>query len=131
MTISRVGQWGQSSARSSSLFEQSDFFTGVLLLPRGPRGRLPKVSTRGVAKKGLGGTGHEVSVMSGPVIGPLLRSPPLPHVQCGRALVEHYGLGVLVCHLGHMTEDIFFCDNTKEASAERERGGEEDRQRKR
>lgn len=84
-----------------------------------------------MAKKGLGGTGHEVSVMSGPVIEPLLRSPPLPHVQCGRALVEHYGLGVLVCHLGHMTEDIFFCDNTKEASAERERGGEEDRQRKR
>lgn len=58
-------------------------------------------------------------MMSGPVIGPLLRSPPLPHVQCGRALVEHYGLWVLVCHLGHMTEDIFFCDNTKEASAER------------
>lgn len=72
-------------------------------------------------KKRVGGIGHEVSVMSGPVIGPLLRFPPLPHVQCGRALVEHYGLGVLVCHLGHMTEDIFFCDNTKEAPAERER----------
>lgn len=35
-------------------------------------------------------------------------------------LVEHYGLGVLVCHLGHMTEDIFFCNNTKEASTKRE-----------
>lgn len=30
-------------------------------------------------------------------------------------LIEHYGLWVLVCHLGHMTEDIFFCNNTKEA----------------
>lgn len=30
--------------------------------------------------------------------------------------VEHYWSGVLVCRLGHMTEDIFFCYNAKEAS---------------
>lgn len=41
-------------------------------------------------------------------------------------LVEHYGLGILVCHLGHVTEDIFFCNNTKEAPTKRgtERGRE-------
>lgn len=29
--------------------------------------------------------------------------------------VEHYWCGVLVCRLGHMTEDIFFCYDAKEA----------------
>lgn len=42
---------------------------------------------------------------------PLL-SPLSPHLQNS---VEHYWSGVLVCRLGHMTEDIFFCYNAKEA----------------
>lgn len=42
---------------------------------------------------------------------PLL-SPLCPHLQDS---VEHYWSGVLVCRLGHMTEDIFFCYNAKEA----------------
>lgn len=39
--------------------------------------------------------------------------PLSPHLQNS---VEHYWSGVLVCRLGHMTEDIFFCYNAKEAS---------------
>lgn len=58
--------------------------------------------------------------MNCPVNGPPLHSH-LPHIGKRRMLVEHYGLGVLVCHLGHMTEDIFFCNNTKEAPRKRER----------
>lgn len=57
--------------------------------------------------------------MNCPVNGPPLHSH-LPHIGKRRMLVEHYGLGVLVCHLGHMTEDIFFCNNTKEAPTKRE-----------
>lgn len=63
--------------------------------------------------------GRGVREMSCPVNGPPLHSH-LPRSGKRTALVEHYGLGVLVCHLGHMTEDIFFCNNTKEASVKRE-----------
>lgn len=43
--------------------------------------------------------------------------PPLPFPLSPQlwVSVEHYGGGVLVCRLGHMTEDIFFCYNAKEA----------------
>lgn len=58
--------------------------------------------------------------MSCPVNGPPLHSH-LPRSGKRRTLVEHYGLGVLVCHLGHMTEDIFFCNNAKEAPIKKER----------
>lgn len=55
-------------------------------------------------------------------------SPPLPPSLCCHLLplcshpgrsrsVEHNGLGILVCHLGHVTEDVFFCDNTKQPPA--------------
>ncbi|KAK5893390.1 hypothetical protein CgunFtcFv8_006266 [Champsocephalus gunnari] len=40
--------------------------------------------------------------------------------------VEHDGPGILVCHLSHVTQDIFFCDNTKKPSAERDKGKEEE-----
>lgn len=52
------------------------------------------------------------------------RGPPPPHPHCcllahpsrpGKSgSVEHDGLGILVCHLSHVTKDIFFCDNTKQ-----------------
>lgn len=42
-----------------------------------------------------------------------LPSPLSPHLLDS---VEHYWSGVLVCRLGHMTEDIFLCYNAKEAS---------------
>lgn len=57
--------------------------------------------------------------MDCPVNRPPLHSH-LPHFGKRRTLVEHYGLGILVCHLGHVTEDIFFCNNTKEAPTKRE-----------
>lgn len=43
--------------------------------------------------------------------------PPLPFPLSPQlwVSVEHYGGGVLVWRLGHMTEDIFFCYNAKEA----------------
>lgn len=104
------------------------FFTELLLfllLREGLQGD-PEDSTSAVGPqlgamrdKGFGGGvwgwGHKgVSGTYRPVIGPPLHSPH-PAVWCKRALVEHYGLGILVCHLGHVTEDIFFCDDSKEA----------------
>lgn len=57
--------------------------------------------------------------------------PPPPRLHCllparpsrpGKSgSVEHDGLGILVCHLSHVTKDIFFCDNTKKPPVERER----------
>lgn len=57
--------------------------------------------------------------------------PPPPHLHCllpahpsrpGKSgSVEHDGLGILVCHLSHVTKDIFFCDNTKKPPVERDR----------
>lgn len=41
--------------------------------------------------------------------------PPFPLSPQLWVSVEHYWGGVLVCRLGHMTEDIFFCYNAKEA----------------
>lgn len=61
--------------------------------------------------------GRVVRGMNCPVNAPPLHS--LPRSERRKMLVEHYGLGVLVCHLGHMTEDIFFCNNTKEAPRKR------------
>lgn len=55
--------------------------------------------------------GRVVRGMNCPVNGPPLHS--LPRSERRKMLVEHYGLGVFVCYLGHMTEDIFFCNNTK------------------
>ena len=58
--------------------------------------------------------------------------PPPPPPRCrprpGRSRsVEHYGLGILVCHLRHVTKDIFFCDDTKQPPVG---GAEEQRNRK-
>ena len=44
------------------------------------------------------------------------------------ALVEHDGLGILVCHLRHVTQDVLFCDDSKQAPAG-ERGQQRDRER--
>lgn len=57
--------------------------------------------------------------------------PPPPRLHCllpahpsrpgTSGSVEHDGLGILVCHLSHVTKDIFFCDNTKQPPVGRER----------
>lgn len=55
--------------------------------------------------------------------------PPRPHCllpahpsRPGKSgSVEHDGLGILVCHLSHVTQDIFFCDNTKQPPVGRDR----------
>lgn len=61
--------------------------------------------------------GRVVRGMNCPVNGPPLHS--LPRSERRKMLVEHYGLGVFVCYLGHMTEDIFFCNNTKQSPRKR------------
>ncbi len=57
---------------------------------------------------------------------------PLPPGRPGRSgSVEHDGLGILVCHLSHVTKDIFFCDNTKKPPAGGDKGEEERRREER
>lgn len=81
------------------------------------------------------GWGLDVRDWSRPEGAPPPRSPRPPLGAPGRSgLVEHDGLWVLVGHLGHVTQDIFFCDNTKEPPAggdkEKGRGGREHREKK-